>query len=149
MGIELKSSAFEDGGTIPARYAKDGENVFPPLEWSGVPAQTRELALLVEDPDAPSGRFVHWIVIGLPPMLDRLETGQLPEPAVEACNDFGERGYGGPQPPEGDPPHRYVFTLLALDETVDLPPGGGYRQFHDAVQGKERGRGQLVGRYGR
>ncbi len=149
MAIDVKSSAFEDGGTIPEPHAKADGNAPPSLQWSGVPDGSRQLALIVEDPDAPGGRFVHWMVTGLPPTLETLEGGDLPESAAEGKNDFGEIGYGGPQPPKGDPPHRYMFTVLALGEEVALAPGFDYRQFHDAVQGKEIGRGQLTGMYGR
>jgi Raf kinase inhibitor-like YbhB/YbcL family protein len=149
MTIELRSPDFDDGERIPDRYAKDHENVFPALEWSGVPASTRELALVVEDPDAPRGRFVHWTVSGLPPDVERLAGGHLPRGAIEGRNDFGDVGYGGPLPPKGDPPHRYVFTLFALDDTLELQPGADPRTFHDAVQGKELARAQLTGRYGR
>ena len=114
-----------------------------------MPANTAELALLVRDPDAPSGTFTHWIVANLDPGLTSLDPGELPELAVEGRNDFGDVGYGGPEPPAGDPPHRYVFQLLALRQSSGLTHGVGYQQFHDAVQGKEMARGELVGRYGR
>jgi Raf kinase inhibitor-like YbhB/YbcL family protein len=149
MSIELTSPAFKDGGTIPDRYGRLGGNASPPLEWSGVPAGTLELALQVEDPDAPSGTFTHWVLAGLDPELERLDEGDVPSSAVEGSNDFGEDGYSGPQPPTGDPPHRYVFTLLALGVSSELPPGASPAEFHDAVQGSELGRGQLVGLYGR
>jgi Raf kinase inhibitor-like YbhB/YbcL family protein len=149
VSIELTSPAFDDGGTIPERYARDGDDVFPPLRWSGVPGGTRQLALSVEDPDAPDGTFVHWVVAGLDAELDRLESGELPETAVEGRNDFGDVGYGGPQPPEGDDAHRYVFTLSALDDDVRFEPGAEPRTFHDALQGKVIATGQLTGRFAR
>lgn len=149
MSIELRSPEFDDGGTIPERYSRAGDDLFPPLQWSGVPSVTRQLALTVQDPDAPDGTFVHWVVAGIDPGLDRRDAGELPEGAAEGRNDFGEVGYGGPQPPEGDPPHRYVFTLLALDDDVQLSPGAEPAAFHDAVQGKELARGQLTGRFAR
>lgn len=149
MSIQLTSPAFDDGGTIPERHVRLGGNVSPPLAWSGVPAGTIELALLVQDPDAPSGTFTHWVVARLAPDLEALEEGQLPDGAVEGSNDFGEEGYGGPQPPPGDPPHRYIFTLLALGEESGLAGGASAQDLHDAVQGKELAQGRLVGRYGR
>lgn len=149
MSIELTSPAFEDGQSIPDRYSRLGDNLSPPLAWAGTPEGTVEQALLVQDPDAPSGTFAHWIVTRLGPEVGHLDEGQLPSGAVEGSNDFGEDGYGGPQPPQGDPPHHYVFTLLALNERTELPPGASVEEFHDAVQGKELGRGQLTGRYGR
>lgn len=149
MTVQLTSPTFDDGGPIPERHAKDGDDVSPPLRWTGVPPGTAELALLVRDPDAPGGTFTHWIVANLDPGLEGLETGELPELAVEGLNDFGDVGYGGPQPPAGDPPHRYVFQLLALRRNSGLSHGASYQQFHDAVQGKQMARGELVGRYGR
>lgn len=147
MSIDLRSSAFADGELIPERHTKDHGNVSPPLEWSGVPSGTRELAVLVHDPDAPRGDFVHWIVTGLPPDLEGIGAGALPNGAVEGRNDFGDAGFDGPRPPRGDPPHRYVFTLFALDDNTALMPGASRRAFHDALQGKELARGQLTGRY--
>lgn len=149
VSIEVTSPAFDDGGSIPERYARDGEDVFPPLRWSGVPEGARQLAISVEDPDAPGGTFVHWIVAGLDPQLDGLDSGELPEASVEGRNGFGDVGYGGPQPPEGDDPHRYVFTVYALDDDVRFEPGADPRQFHDAVQGKVMATGQLTGRFAR
>lgn len=146
MSIELTSPAFEQGGSIPPTYARSGDDVSPPLRWTGVPAGTAELALVVEDPDAPRGTFRHWIVTGLDPSLDHLEAGTLPEGASEGRNEVGDVGYGGPQPPEGEQ-HRYVFQLLALEDNVMLAPGYDYPAFHDAAQGKEVGRGELVARY--
>lgn len=149
MAIQLESPAFQDGATMPSRFSRMGGNAAPPLRWSGVPGGTIELALLMQDPDAPAGTFTHWVVARLAPGLDRLEEGELPTGAVEGRNDFGEDGYGGPQPPEGDPPHRYVFTLLALGDESELVAGASIQDFHDAVQGKELAQGHLTGRYGR
>lgn len=146
MSIELTSPAFEHDGRIPDRHARSGEDVSPPLRWSGVPEGTQELALVVRDPDAPQGTFTHWLVTGLSPDLDGLEAGTLPEGARQGRNDFGDVGYGGPQPPAGEQ-HRYVFSLLALRNSVLLAPDDTYEVFHDAAQGAEIGRGELVGRY--
>ncbi len=98
MSIDVTSPAFDEGAPIPERYARQGSNVPPPLQWSGVPAGTRELALVVQDPDAPRGPFVHWIVAGLPPTAEGVDGGELPSGAVEGRNDFGEVGYDGPEP---------------------------------------------------
>lgn len=149
MTIELTSPAFTDGATVPDRHTRLGGNVSPPLQWAGVPDGTVELALLVEDPDAPSGTFTHWLVWGIDPEVERLDEGEAPPGAVEGSNDFGEDGYDGPQPPEGDPPHRYVFTLLALSEALELPSDASGDELREAVQGRELDRGQLVGRYAR
>jgi hypothetical protein len=124
--ITVTSPAFVDGGTIPVRYTCDGENVAPPLRWSGVPADARGIALTVEDPDAPGGTFVHWVVLDLPPSA----TSVPPDTP----------GYKGPCPPKGDRPHRYVFTVYALREPVTG---------RDQIGGAAIARGTLTGRYGR
>lgn len=149
MSIQLESPAFTDGDNIPDRHARLGGNLSPPLRWFGVPTGSVELALLVEDPDAPSGTFTHWLLAGLAPERDELDEGEVPSGAVEGTNDFGEEGYGGPQPPEGDPPHRYIFTLVALDEQTELVGGASSLEFHDAVQGHVLAQGQLTGVYAR
>lgn len=124
--MTLTSPAFVDGGTIPARYTCDGENVAPPLSWSRPPAGTRALALTVEDPDAPGGTYIHWVVLDLPP-----DATEVPP---------GTPGYRGPCPPKGDRPHRYVFTVWALRERVER---------RGAIGDAAIARGVLVGRYGR
>jgi Raf kinase inhibitor-like YbhB/YbcL family protein len=149
MTIELTSAAFEDGGTIPEKHTRLGGNVSPPLAWSGVPADTAELVLVAQDPDAPSGTFTHWILAHLDPDLEGLDEGEVPEGAVEGGNDFGEDGYDGPQPPVGDPPHRYVFSLIALGEESDLGPSAGSDDVDEVVESFGIDRGQLTGRYGR
>src|SRR5688572_20049721 len=118
-GITLTSPAFADGEAIPERHTCSGEDVAPPLAWSGVPDGTAELALLVEDPDAPGGTFVHWVLAGLDPSSGGLAEGTVPAGAVEGRNGFRRRGYGGPCPPPGRP-HRYVFMLFAAAEPLGL-----------------------------
>lgn len=147
--IELRSPAFNDHAPIPARFARDGDNVNPPLEWSGVPDGAVELALLCEDPDAPGGTFVHWVVTGLDPSLTGLAEGERPAGAVEGANDYGGTGYGGPQPPVGDPAHRYFFRLYALSEALDISPGATADDVRRAMEGKELAQGVLIGTYQR
>jgi hypothetical protein len=101
-GMELRSPSFGDHQPIPARHGKDHENLSPALEWSGVPEEAAELAVLCEDPDAPSGTFIHWVLAGLQPTATGLAEGEHPAAAVEGRNDFGEKGYSGPLPPGGD-----------------------------------------------
>lgn len=149
MTIELTSPAFDDGGTIPEKHTRLGGNVSPPLAWAGVPADTAELVVTAQDPDAPSGTFTHWILSRIDPDLDGLEEGEVPDGAVEGSNDFGEDGYDGPQPPAGDPPHRYVFTLIAFGEESGLGPSAGSDDVDAAVESFAIDRGQLTGRYGR
>ena len=146
--IRVQSPAFRDGGEIPVRYTCDGEKSPPPLRWSGVPARTRELALLVEDPDAPDGTFVHWTVWRLPPSLERLD-GAAPAGAREGENSFGDDGWGAPCPPEDDGPHRYVFTLYALSGDLGLDDGAGPGEVRSAIGDKSIARGSLTGRFHR
>jgi Raf kinase inhibitor-like YbhB/YbcL family protein len=146
MTITVSSTAFPDAGDIPQRYTCDGENVSPPLTFTGVPAGTEELALLVEDPDAPSGTFVHWVAWGIDPAKAALAEGEAP--AATGTNGFGRRGYAGPCPPRGAP-HRYVFTVFALSRRPDVALGGSADDLRRAVAGAVLAEGRLVGRYAR
>ena len=119
--IELRSPAFNDHTMIPARCSRPGGNVSPALEWSDVPPETAELALLCEDPDAPRGAFIHWLVTGIAPSTRAVAEGEEPS-GTSWPNDWGGPGYGGPQPPIGDDPHRYFFRLFALAEPLEVPP---------------------------
>jgi Raf kinase inhibitor-like YbhB/YbcL family protein len=142
--IELTSDAFADGGTIPDRYTCDGDDVPPGLRWDGVPTGARALALVMEDPDAPDGTFVHWTVLDIPP-----DAVTLPREATEGTNSFGDRGYGGPCPPEDDEPHRYVFLIYALEAPLGLEAGAQPDEVRAAIEREAMGRGQLTGRFGR
>jgi hypothetical protein len=148
-GIELRSSAFNDHAPLPRRYAWEGDNDSPPLAWSDVPDGAAELVLLCEDPDAPSGTFVHWVVVGIDPRSDGVEAGQCPSGGTELVNGFGERGWGGPHPPPGDEAHRYFFRLYALGEPCPLPDAPTADQVHEAVEKRELADGVLVGLYHR
>lgn len=121
--LRVTSTAFADGGEIPARYSCTGDNVSPPLEWTGVPADAVELAITMIDPDAPGG-FVHWVLAGLDATATGLDEGAFPEGAVEARNDTSEFGWFGPCPPKGET-HHYVLTLYALRTHLGLRPGVG------------------------
>jgi len=146
--ITVSSPAFDAGGTIPRRYTCDGENVSPPLDFSGVPGDAAELVVLVEDPDAPRGTFVHWVVWGIDPHATALGAGEVPSGAVEGRNGFGKRGYGGPCPPKGTP-HRYVFSVFAADGRPALSEDASADEVKHALAGHVTGSGTLVGRYGR
>ena len=148
-GIALTSPAFEANQPIPRRYTCDGEEVSPPLEWADVPAGTKSLALLMEDPDAPSGTFVHWTVYDIPPTARSFEQGKTPAGSREGENTFGKTGYGGPCPPEGDKAHRYVFTLYALRQALDLDQGAGPDEVRDAIADAALAQGRLVGTFKR
>jgi Raf kinase inhibitor-like YbhB/YbcL family protein len=147
--IELTSSAFTDGGIIPEKYSCDGEEVSPPLRWSGVPDDARELALLVEDPDAPGGTFVHWIVVEIPPDATEFPEGAIPDGAREGSNSKGETAWAGPCPPESDKPHHYEFLLYALPEPLGLPERPTADEVADAMGDSAIARGKLTGRFGR
>jgi Raf kinase inhibitor-like YbhB/YbcL family protein len=149
MTITLRSSAFADGDSIPRRFTCDGDDVSPPLEWSGVPSSTVELALLVEDPDAPGGTFAHWVLWGLDGGLSGLGEGDVPVHARAGRNDFGRAGWGGPCPPRGSDPHRYVFTLLALSDPLEVEAEASASDVKRAAEGKVLAEGRLTGSYGR
>jgi Raf kinase inhibitor-like YbhB/YbcL family protein len=145
--MTLRSPAFHDGGTIPARFTCSGEDVSPPLRWSGVPIAARELELLVEDPDA--GRFVHWSLLRISPAIRSIGEDQPPAGTVETENGFGDRSWGGPCPPEGKGPHRYVFALYATDAPLGLDSGASPDDVHSAIAKHAVATGRLVGRFGR
>jgi Raf kinase inhibitor-like YbhB/YbcL family protein len=149
MSIKLTSSAWQEGGMIPAQYTCDGQNISPPLAWSDVPNDAKTLALIADDPDAPRGTWVHWVVYNLP-----AATKELPEgvPAQETAaggrqgkNDFGKLGYGGPCPPSGT--HRYYFKLYALNTELSLPSSATKQDLLKAMYGHILDEGQLMGRY--
>jgi Raf kinase inhibitor-like YbhB/YbcL family protein len=123
MAFRLTSSAFSDGQPIPTKYTTDGDDVSPPLEWHDVPEGTKSFALIVEDPDAPSGLFRHWALYNIKDDADHLTEGHgNREKVVTGVNDFGDRGYRGPAPPPGHGTHHYHFKLAALDvETIEAP----------------------------
>lgn len=153
MNLQLKSTAFQDGQVIPRQYTGDGENWSPPLEWTAPPTGTQSLALICEDPDAPRGIWVHWVLFNLPPDARKVNEGaasdgNLPKGAVQGTNDFRQIGYGGPAPPPGKP-HRYFFRLYALDAKLDLPTGTNRSQLLHAMRGHILAEAQLMGRYGR
>ena len=148
-GIELTSSAFAEGHPIPTRYTCDGSGTSPPLQWAGAPNATKELALLVDDPDAPGGTYTHWTVYGIPPTTSAFQAGTAPPRAKQGQNSFGDDRYGGPCPPKGDPPHRYVFQLYALRAPLKLPQGAKPDAVHAAIQPQAIARGRLVGTFKR
>ena len=143
--IDFTSPAFRDHGSIPKRYTCSGEGVSPPLRWRGISG--RELTLIVEDIDAD--RFVHWIVLRIPPDVDHLDTGKIPAGAVEAENSFGDREWGGPCPPEGDDPHRYVFALYETDAALGLGADASPDEVHAAIRAHAVRAGKLFGSFGR
>jgi Raf kinase inhibitor-like YbhB/YbcL family protein len=149
VAIELSSPAFEAGATIPKKHTGEGQDVSPPLQWSGLPQSTKEIAIICDDPDAPTQKpFVHWVVYKIP--ADR--TG-FPEGgtggALEGTNDFGGRGYGGCMPPRGHGVHHYHFKVYALDTELDAPAGLSKDELLAAMEGHILDEGELVGTYER
>jgi Raf kinase inhibitor-like YbhB/YbcL family protein len=143
----LTSAAFQHGDPIPRRHSCEGEDVSPPLTWSGPPAGTRSLALIVDDPDAPVGTFTHWLGWGIDPGSRGPAAGE-PAP-VEGRNDFRTTGYRGPCPPRGHGPHRYVFRLFALDAALELRPGKDRADVERAANAHNLAVAELVGVYER
>jgi hypothetical protein len=152
--INVSSPAFENGGSIPKDCTADGENVSPRIGWQHVPGAAKSLALVCEDPDAPRGTFVHWVIYNIEPSKDSLARGIPPSDVLDGDvrqgrNDFGKIGYGGPAPPKGAT-HRYYFRVYALDiELNGLESGGTRQEFFDAAEGHIVAEGELMGTYGR
>lgn len=149
MALKVSSPAFKDGSPIPDKYAKDGDNLSPPLEWAGAPEETRSFALLVEDPDAPSGTFLHWAVYDIP--ADRTGLGEGVDVSAfgRGINDFGNDRYDGPQPPSGHGVHHYHFRVAALDtdRLEDVTPGAGAMAVWDEALRHVIAEGELIGTY--
>ena len=151
--MQLTSSAFSESQEIPAQYTCDGQNVSPPLKWSGAPAETKSFTLIVDDPDAPVGTWTHWVLFDLPAatteLPEALPKGQyVAAGARQGLNDFKHLGYGGPCPPAGKP-HRYFFKVYALDHLLDLKPGASKKEVESALDKHTLAQGQLIGLYKR
>jgi Raf kinase inhibitor-like YbhB/YbcL family protein len=150
--MKLTSPAFTEGGMIPAKYTCDGRGVSPPLAWTDVPANTRTLALIADDPDAPAGLWTHWLVFNLPPSATGLPEGvpaekTLSSGGVQGTNTARRIGYSAPCPPSGT--HRYVFKLYALDASLPLASNATAKDVQAAMQGHVLAQAQLMGRYKR
>lgn len=148
----LQSSAFEEGGAIPPRFTCDGADVSPPLSWSGTPDDTVSLVLICDDPDAPMGTWVHWVLYDLPPEVlslpEAVDTADEPAAGgLQGVTDFRRTGYGGPCPPGGT--HRYFFTLYALDTLLGLSAGLKKTQVLKAMEGHVLAEARLMGTYAR
>ncbi len=152
MGINIESSSFQEGGMIPSKYTCDGADVSPALSWSNIPDGTKSIAIISDDPDAPMGTWVHWVLYDLPLDITNLpentpDEKTLNNGAKQGTNDFGRIGYGGPCPPGGT--HRYYFKIYALDATLELKPGATKSQLLSAMKGRVLSEGQLMGKYKR
>ena len=153
MAFEMKSPAFAQGKMIQKKYTCDGADVSPPLTWTEPPSGTKGFALIADDPDAPMGTWVHWVVYDLPVGARQLAEGvpkqeTLPDGTKQGSNDFRRIGYGGPCPPAG-PVHRYFFKLYAVDKKIGLPPGATKQQVLEAIKDHTLGQAELIGTYQR
>lgn len=152
MSLALTSTAFSQGQSVPSVYTCEGKDSSPPLEWSEPPSGTKSFALISDDPDAPMGTWVHWVVYNIPPQIRQLSeafptTEALKDGTHQGTTDFGRTGYGGPCPPSGT--HRYFFKLYALDAIVDLPSGATKAQLEAAMKGHILAQAELMGTYKR
>jgi Raf kinase inhibitor-like YbhB/YbcL family protein len=154
MALQLFSTAFKEGDFIPAKFSCEGINVSPQLHWSGVPKGVNSFAIIVDDPDAPSGDFVHLVIYNIPANFNELHENvtpsrNIPDEVMLGTNDFGRIGYGGPCPPAGKP-HRYLFKIYALDTILHhLETGSTKQQLLTAMKGHILAEGQLTGKYQR
>jgi len=156
MTLTITSTAFAAGQRIPSKYTGEGADVSPALSWSGVPAGTVELALICDDPDAPAGDWVHWVIYkipatatGLPEGIKRVEKVGEPTGALQGKNSWGTLGYRGPMPPPGHGTHHYHFKLYALDSALSVPAGLTKEKLLEAMRGHIKAQAELVGTYSR
>lgn len=143
--MKITSPAFHHGEFMPRQYTRYDADKSPPLRIEGVPANTRSLVLIMDDPDAPRGTFTHWIVFDLDPKTVDIGEDHAPEQARQGSNGWGETQYGGPRPPSGE--HRYFFRLFALDTKLDLPRGSTRQEVEGAMRGHVIDTAELMGRY--
>jgi Raf kinase inhibitor-like YbhB/YbcL family protein len=153
--LVVTSAAFAAGTAIPARFScQSPDSESPPLAWKGVPSDAKTLVLILEDPDAPHGTFIHWVLYNLPANLRGLDAKvpaveQLPNGGLQGVNSLGRLGYMGPCPPPGSTPHHYHFELSALDAALDLKPGATAAQVEAAARGHVKATGALIGTFAR
>lgn len=155
MTLSVTSRMFAEGDTLPAKYTCDGENVSPPVDWSPLPAGTRSIAFLMDDPDdatAPGGIFTHWTLVNLPPETAGLpedvpRDAVLPDGSIQGTNGFGMLGYGGPEPIPGSGPDRYRFQVYALNEMLAVEPGVSREAVLEAMEGRILAEGVLTAKY--
>jgi Raf kinase inhibitor-like YbhB/YbcL family protein len=147
MHMQLTSPAFNNNEVIPPKYTCDAEETIPPLEWKGVPGDAKSLALIVDDPDAPTGLWVHWLLWDISPTETKILEGQIPQDAVQGTNSNGKAAYQGPCPPDRE--HRYFFKLYALDIELDLPTSTDKEELEEAMVGHVLDHAELIGLYER
>jgi Raf kinase inhibitor-like YbhB/YbcL family protein len=145
--MQVTSTAFENGESIPKKYTCDGENINPPLTFSNIPAGVVSFVLIVEDPDSPNGNFTHWVMFNIPGSMLQILEHSVPDNALQGKNDFGNIGYGGPCPQTGT--HRYIFNVYALDRKLDLMPGVTKQSVKETMQGHIMDTADITGVYTR
>src|SRR6266568_4349352 len=143
--MKITSSAFQEGGDIPSKFSRDGQDINPALRIEGTPSNAKTLLLIMDDPDAPVGLFTHWLVWNIDSKTTEIAEKSVPKGAVQGTNDYPNLGYGGPQPPSGT--HRYYFKIFALDQTLDLHSGAKRQELDKAMNGHIIAQGQSMGRY--
>lgn len=152
MEIVFYSPSFDKSGWIPTNFTCDGSDISPKLVWSHLPAETKSIAIINDDPDAPMGTWVHWLIYNIPSTISQLDEGQprkeiLPNNALQGRNSWGKIGYGGPCPPSGT--HRYFFRLYALDQKLSIMPGASKEELLKAMEGHILGQAEFYGKYSR
>jgi Raf kinase inhibitor-like YbhB/YbcL family protein len=145
MALHIECPEFDNGDLIPPQYTCQGADINPPLDIENIPAKAQSLVLIVDDPDAPKGTWVHWVVFNIPPTTTHIEEESIP--GTEGHNDFGRNNWGGPCPPEGTGTHRYYFRLYALDTMLSLPEGALRSQVDQAMKGHVLEKAETMGRY--
>ncbi len=144
--MQLKS-VFDNNERIPGRYTCDGRNINPGLEISEIPEKTKSFALIVDDPDAPAGTWVHWIIFNIPPTIIKIEENSIPTHSKQGTNDFKKLDYGGPCPPSGT--HKYFFKIYALDSELELEEGASKKELENAMKEHILEKAELIGLYSR
>jgi Raf kinase inhibitor-like YbhB/YbcL family protein len=147
LNMKIKSSAFEPNQFIPAKYTCDGANINPPLYFEEIPAEAKSLVLIMEDPDAPAGNWVHWVLWNIKPQITQILENEVPPGSIQGKTSFGKVNYGGPCPPFGT--HRYFFRLFALDKELELKTGADIKELQKAMENHILDKAELVGLYGR
>jgi len=145
--MRISSKAFGQNEQIPKKYTCDGSDINPPLQFQGIPADARSLALIVDDPDAPMGTWVHWVVWNINPKTAEIKENDVPKGSMQGMNDFGKHDYGGPCPPSGT--HRYFFKLYALDMILNISPSTAKPALEASMKGHILAEAQLIGIYQR
>ena len=145
--LQITSPAFQNNGNIPRQYTCDGRDINPPLAIENIPQGTKSIALICDDPDAPVGIWVHWVIWNIDPNVKEIKENSVPQGAIEGINDFRKHSYGGPCPPSGT--HRYFFKVYALDVVLNISPNSTKADLEKAMKGHILAEGQLVGLYKR